>query len=177
MLLIKKKQSLQKLYSNSPLHQHEPHFIRCSSQTTYLMLLFTICQSHLLCQLTLSICSIKKCLHGTRCIMPCMYNDIICGPHSFVTGNLLYLHRSEQGNSGRMYYNECQSRVLRGILFLVLLRNMDYEWGRDQTCCGFNMYASFHMHHAHSRCEPASASDTGEKEPDASGLLVVCWVR
>lgn len=109
--------------------------------------------------------------------MPCMHNDIICGPHSFVTRTLLYLHRSEQGNSGRMYYNECQSRVLRGILFLVLLRNMDYEWGRDQTCCGFNMYDSFHMHQAHSRCEPASTSDTREKEPNILEFFVACLAR
>lgn len=83
---------------------------------------------------------------------------------------ILHSLRSKLSNSGRMYCNECQSWALRGILFLGLLRNMDYEWGRDQTCCGFNMYESFHLHQAysfiyHSRWGSAGTSDTGEKQP------------
>lgn len=119
----------------------------------------------------------EKTLPGTKCIVPCMYNHIIFGPHSFTPSNpILHSVRSKLSNSGRMYRNECQSWALRGILFSRLLRNMDYEWGRDQTCCGFNMYESFHMHRAHSfichsRWGSGSASDIGEKQPHGLGVF------
>lgn len=132
--------------------------------------------SLLLCPLTLTVCPIKS-LQGTKCIMPCMYNHIISELALF----LEHLHslRSKLSNSGRINCNECQSWALRGILFLRLLRNMDYEWGRDQTCWGFNMYESFHMHRAqsficHSRWGSGSISDTSEKQSCGLGFLAVC---
>lgn len=118
----------------------------------------------------------KSCL-GAKCIMPCMYNHITPWPRSFISQKpFLHSLKSNLSNSGRMYCNECQSWALRGILFLGLLRNMDYEWGRDQTCCGFNMYDSFHMHRprffiSHSRWGSGSTSDTGEKQPHGFGFL------
>lgn len=105
--------------------------------------------------------------------MPGMYNHIIFGPplHCFIPSNLI-LHSiwSKLSISGRMFGNKCKSWALRGILFLRLLRNMDYEWGQDQTCCGFNMYESFHMHQTHSfichsRWGSGSTFDIGEKQP------------
>lgn len=104
----------------------------------------------------------EKSFPGTKCIMPCMYNHIICGLHSFIPRTYSYTP-----NNGKMYYNECQSSALRGILFLGPLRNMDYEWGWDQTCCGFNMYESFHLHWpqsfiCHSRWGSGSTSDISE---------------
>lgn len=140
------------------------------------LLLFTICWSLLLCPLTLSVCPIKS-LQGTKCIMPCMYNHIISELALFLEP--LHSLRSKLSNSGRINCNECQSWALRGILFLRLLRNMDYEWGRDQTCWGFNMYESFHMHRAqsficHSRWGSGSISDTSEKHSCGLGFLAVC---
>lgn len=137
--------------------------------------LFTICQSFSF--VVWPYLSAVKKASWYQIHSPCMYNHIILGPHCFILSNpILHSVMSELSNSGRMYRNECQSWALRGILFLGLLRNMDYEWGRDQTCCGFNMYESFHMHRAHSfichsRWASGSTSDTGEKQPHGLGFF------
>lgn len=132
------------------------------------------------CRLTLSLCTVRKApwyqMHS---------NYHVKAPYTlarlyFLEGYCTFSRL--QTNSGRMYRNECQSWALKGILFLLLLRNMDYEWGRDQTCCGFNMYESFHMQWTlsfirHSRWGSGRAADTGEKQPRVGGLSPVLALK